>query len=32
VEEANLPDFLDGYPVKGIYTGRIVARTPKGDE
>ncbi|MFA0777300.1 MAG: hypothetical protein PVTTEEND_001014 [Candidatus Fervidibacter sp.] len=29
VEEANLPDFLDGYPVKGIYTGRIVARIPK---
>jgi hypothetical protein len=29
VEEANLPDFLDGYPVKGIYTGRIVARTRK---
>jgi len=29
VEEANLPDFIDGYPVKGIYTGRIVARIPK---
>jgi hypothetical protein len=29
VEEANLPDFLDGYPVKGIYTGRIVARSKK---
>jgi|GEM_PF-786177 len=29
VEEANLPAFLDGYPVKGIYTGRIVARSKK---
>jgi hypothetical protein len=29
VEEATLPEFLDGYPVKGIYTGRIVARTRK---
>jgi hypothetical protein len=29
LEEATLPEFLDGYPVKGIYTGRIVARTRK---
>ncbi len=29
LEEANLPAFLDGYPVKGISTGRIVARSKK---
>ena len=30
LEEATLPEFLDGYPVKGIYTGRIVARRKRG--